>query len=128
MGTELWIIELVVVAGLAIGHYLATMLPYWKERRKLEKEGVNLKFDDQFLQTAILSGIGTLVFVGTIFPVALANVDPTASITVTFLAAFTTAFTGNTLVNKSVGTGKITEEAKEQALQNKLLRLQQKGE
>lgn len=120
MAAETWLIEIVVFMGAFIGNFLQTMIPYWKEKRKLELDDVSLIFDKQFLMTAAITAVGSIMVIGSTFPVFLKNVDPAASLLITFLSAATLAFSSNGMVNWAVGSGKITQQAREQALQKKV--------
>src|SRR5688500_6065826 len=84
-----------LVLGGIIGTFLAIMLPYYREKRKFGKEGIDLFFDKDFLKVGAGALMISVVVIGAIYPQLLANNDPSASYGSAFIAAATLAFTLN---------------------------------
>lgn len=114
-----WFILSVIIGGL-IGSVIGTMLPYWREQRKLGRDGIDLIFDKAFLKATAGAFILSTVALGAVYPQLLANADPAASYITTIITTAGLAFSLNIVGNWLVGTGKITEEAKLQQAQVRL--------
>lgn len=114
-----WFILSVIIGGI-IGSVVGTMLPYWREKRKLGKDGVQLIFDKEFLKATAGAFILSTVALGAVYPQLLAAADPGASYITTIITTAGLAFSLNIVGNWLIGTGKITEEAKIQAMKMKL--------
>lgn len=106
-----------LILGGIIGTFLGIMLPYYREKRKFGKEGIDLFFDKDFLKTGAGALVISVVVVGSIYPTLLANTDPAASYGSAFLAAATLAFTLNIGGNWIIGTN--NKQAEEQLVQKK---------
>jgi hypothetical protein len=101
-----------LIIGGIVGTFLGVMLPYYREKRKFGKEGIDLFFDKDFLKTGAGALIISIVVVGAIYPQLLANTDPAASYGSAFIAAATLAFTLNIGGNWIIGTNNAQAEAK----------------
>ena len=101
-----------LILGGIVGSFLGVMLPYYREKRKFGKEGIDLFFDKDFLKTGAGALIISVVVVGAIYPQLLANTDPAASYGSAFIAATTLAFTLNIGGNWIIGTNNAQAEAK----------------
>ena len=73
-----------LIIGGIVGTFLGVMLPYYREKRKFGKEGIDLFFDKDFLKTGAGALIISIVVVGAIYPQLLANTDPAASVWISF--------------------------------------------
>lgn len=93
-----------LILGGIIGTFLGIMLPYYREKRKFGKEGIDLFFDKDFLKTGAGALMISVVVIGAIYPQLLANADPAASYGSAFIAAATLAFTLNIGGNWIIGT------------------------
>jgi len=93
-----------LILGGIIGTFLGVMLPYYREKRKFGKEGIDLFFDKDFLKTGAGALVISVVVVGAIYPQLLANADPAASYGSAFIAAATLAFSLNIGGNWIIGT------------------------
>jgi hypothetical protein len=93
-----------LILGGIVGSFLGVMLPYYREKRKFGKEGIDLFFDKDFLKTGAGALVISVVVVGAIYPQLLANTDPAASYGSAFIAAATLAFTLNIGGNWIIGT------------------------
>lgn len=100
-----------LILGGIIGTFLGVMLPYYREKRKFGKEGIDLFFDKDFLKTGAGALVISVVVVGAIYPQLLANADPAASYGSAFIAAATLAFTLNIGGNWIIGTNNAKAEA-----------------
>ncbi len=100
-----------LILGGIVGSFLGVMLPYYREKRKFGKEGIDLFFDKDFLKTGAGALIISVVVVGAIYPQLLANTDPAASYGSAFIAATTLAFTLNIGGNWIIGTNNAQAEA-----------------
>jgi len=100
-----------LIIGGIVGTFLGVMLPYYREKRKFGKEGIDLFFDKDFLKTGAGALIISIVVVGAIYPQLLANTDPAASYGSAFIAAATLAFTLNIGGNWIIGTNNKQAEA-----------------
>lgn len=116
-----------LILGGIVGTFLGVMLPYYREKRKFGKEGIDLFFDKDFLKTGAGALIISVVVIGAIYPQLLANNDPAASYGSSFIAAATLAFTLNIGGNWIIGTNNraaeeqlVTKKAEALALQNQL--------
>jgi len=101
-----------LIIGGIVGTFLGVMLPYYREKRKFGKEGIDLFFDKDFLKTGAGALIISIVVVGAIYPQLLANADPAASYGSAFIAAATLAFTLNIGGNWIIGTNNAQAEAR----------------
>jgi hypothetical protein len=101
-----------LIIGGIVGTFLGVMLPYYREKRKFGKEGIDLFFDKDFLKTGAGALVMSIVVVGAIYPQLLANTDPAASFGSAFIAAATLAFTLNIAGNWIIGTNNAAAEAK----------------
>lgn len=106
-----------LILGGIVGTFLGIMLPYYREKRKFGKEGIDLFFDKDFLKTGAGALIISVVVIGAIYPTLLANSDPAASYGSTFIAAATLAFTLNIGGNWIIGTN--NKQAEEQLVEKK---------
>ena len=93
-----------LIIGGIVGTFLGVMLPYYREKRKFGKEGIDLFFDKDFLKTGAGALVISVVVVGAIYPQLLANADPAASYGSAFIAAATLAFSLNIGGNWIIGT------------------------
>lgn len=100
-----------LILGGIIGTFLGVMLPYYREKRKFGKEGIDLFFDKDFLKTGAGALVISVVVVGAIYPQLLANADPAASYGSAFIAAATLAFSLNIGGNWIIGTNNTHAEA-----------------
>jgi hypothetical protein len=100
-----------LILGGIVGSFLGVMLPYYREKRKFGKEGIDLFFDKDFLKTGAGALVISVVVVGAIYPQLLANTDPAASYGSAFIAAATLAFTLNIGGNWIIGTNNAQAEA-----------------
>ena len=100
-----------LIIGGIIGTFLGVMLPYYREKRKFGKEGIDLFFDKDFLKTGAGALVISVVVVGAIYPQLLANSDPAASYGSAFIAAATLAFSLNIGGNWIIGTNNTHAEA-----------------
>ncbi len=100
-----------LILGGIVGSFLGVMLPYYREKRKFGKEGIDLFFDKDFLKTGAGALIVSVVVIGAIYPQLLANTDPAASYGSAFLSAVTLAFTLNIAGNWIIGTNNAQAEA-----------------
>jgi len=100
-----------LIIGGIVGTFLGVMLPYYREKRKFGKEGIDLFFDKDFLKTGAGALVISVVVVGAIYPQLLANADPAASYGSAFIAAATLAFTLNIGGNWIIGTNNSQAEA-----------------
>lgn len=100
-----------LIIGGIVGTFLGVMLPYYREKRKFGKEGIDLFFDKDFLKTGAGALVISVVVVGAIYPQLLANSDPAASYGSAFIAAATLAFTLNIGGNWIIGTNNSASEA-----------------
>jgi hypothetical protein len=100
-----------LIIGGIVGTFLGVMLPYYREKRKFGKEGIDLFFDKDFLKTGAGALVISVVVVGAIYPQLLANSDPAASYGSAFIAAATLAFTLNIGGNWIIGTNNSSAEA-----------------
>ena len=120
-----------LILGGIIGTFLGVMLPYYREKRKFGKEGIDLFFDKDFLKTGAGALVISVVVVGALYPQLLANADPAASYGSSFIAAATLAFTLNIGGNWIIGTNnraaenKLVEQKAEQLVALKLVQQQQ---
>lgn len=106
-----------LVLGGIIGTFMGVMLPYYREKRKFGKEGIDLIFDKDFLKTGAGALIISIIAIGAIYPQLLANADPAASYGSAFIAAATLAFTLNVGGNWIIGSN--NKQAEEQLVQKK---------
>jgi hypothetical protein len=109
-GTNEYVWIFLIIGGI-VGTFLGVMLPYYREKRKFGKEGIDLFFDKDFLKTGAGALIISVVVVGAIYPQLLANTDPAASYGSAFIAAATLAFTLNIGGNWIIGTNNAQAEA-----------------
>jgi hypothetical protein len=100
-----------LIIGGIVGTFLGVMLPYYREKRKFGKEGIDLFFDKDFLKTGAGALVISVVVVGAIYPQLLANSDPAASYGSAFIAAATLAFSLNIGGNWIIGTNNAQAEA-----------------
>jgi hypothetical protein len=100
-----------LIIGGIVGTFLGVMLPYYREKRKFGKEGIDLFFDKDFLKTGAGALVISVVVVGAIYPQLLANSDPAASYGSAFIAAATLAFSLNIGGNWIIGTNNTHAEA-----------------
>lgn len=110
-----------VFLGGIIGTFAGVMLPYYREKRKYGKEGIDLIFDPAFLKVAAAAFIASVTGTGAIFPTLLAGSDSSASYFATLLTAATTAFTINIAGNWIIGTN--NKEAEQQLVEKKAAKL-----
>lgn len=103
---------LFLVLGGIVGTFLAIMLPYYREKRKYGKEGIDLFFDKDFLKVGAGALVVSVITVGSIYPALLAQNDPAASYGSAFLASATLAFTLNVGGSWIIGTNNQVAEAK----------------
>ncbi len=101
-----------LIIGGIVGTFLGVMLPYYREKRKFGKEGIDLFFDKDFLKTGAGALVISVVVVGAIYPQLLANTDPAASYGSAFIAAATLAFSLNIGGNWIIGSNNSAAEAK----------------
>lgn len=106
-----------LILGGIVGTFLGIMLPYYREKRKFGKEGIDLFFDKDFLKTGAGALIISVVVIGAIYPTLLANADPAASYGSTFIAAATLAFTLNIGGNWIIGSN--NKQAEDQLVEKK---------
>jgi hypothetical protein len=99
-----------LILGGIVGTFLGVMLPYYREKRKFGKEGIDLFFDKDFLKTGAGALVISIVVVGAIYPQLLVNADPAASYGSAFIAATTLAFTLNIGGNWIIGTNNVKAE------------------
>jgi len=100
-----------LILGGIIGTFLGVMLPYYREKRKFGKEGIDLFFDKDFLKTGAGALVISVVVVGAIYPQLLANADPAASYGSAVIAAATLAFSLNIGGNWIIGTNNTQAES-----------------
>ena len=100
-----------LIIGGIVGTFLGVMLPYYREKRKFGKEGIDLFFDKDFLKTGAGALVISVVVVGAIYPQLLANADPAASYGSAVIAAATLAFSLNIGGNWIIGTNNSQAEA-----------------
>ena len=123
-----------LILGGIVGTFLGVMLPYYREKRKFGKEGIDLFFDKDFLKTGAGALIISIVVIGAIYPQLLANNDPAASYGSSFIAAATLAFTLNIGGNWIIGTNnrqaeaQLVEKKAQLLLAENQLKLKQKQE
>lgn len=109
---------LFLVLGGIVGTFLAIMLPYYREKRKFGKEGIDLFFDKDFLKVGAGALVISIISIGAIYPALLAQADPAASYGSAFIAAATLAFTLNVGGSWIIGTN--NKEAEEQLVEKKV--------
>ena len=114
-----WFILSVIVGGI-LGTVGGTMLPYWREQRKLGKDGIDLLFDKAFLKATAGAFILSVVALGAIYPQLLAAADPSAAYITTIISTAGLAFTLNIVGNWLIGTSSITEQARQEQIKIRL--------
>jgi hypothetical protein len=114
----------ILVGGL-IGTYLGLMLPFYREKNKYGKEGIDLLFDKDFLKVAGGAFIISIVGTGAIYPQLTAMADSNIGYVASFMSAATFAFAMNIAGNWIKGTN--NREAEEQLIVKKAEELRATG-
>jgi len=113
---------LFILIGGLIGTYLGVMLPFYREKNKYGKEGIELLFDRDFLKIAAGAFIISVVGTGAIYPQLTALADDSVGYIASFMSAVTLAFTVN--IAGSWIKGSNNKEAEEQLILKKAERIQ----
>lgn len=114
----------ILIGGL-IGTYLGIMLPFYREKNKYGREGIELLFDKDFLKIAVGAFIISIVGTGAIYPQLTALADSSIGYLASFMSAVTFAFTMNIAGSWIKGTN--NREAEEQLAVKKAEELKASG-
>lgn len=95
---------LFILVGGLLGTYLGLMLPFYREKNKYGKEGIELLFDRDFLKIAAGAFVISIVGTGAIYPQLTAMADSNVGYIASFISAATFAFTMNIAGNWIKGT------------------------
>lgn len=114
-----------ILAGGFLGTYLGLVVPFYREKNKYGKEGIELLFDKDFLKIAGGSLVIAIVGTGAIYPHLTALADPSVGYIASFMSAITWAFSMNIAGNWIKGSN--NKDAEEQFIVKKAQALQASG-
>lgn len=123
-GVDNYVYLFLIIGGI-IGTFLGMIIPWYRAKRKFDKEGIDLLFDKDFLKTSAFAFITSVVSIGALYPTLLAGADTSGTYFSIFLAAATTAFTINIGGAWIIGTN--NKEAEEQLAVKKTEELRASG-
>lgn len=115
LGLEQNLQSIIILIGAFAGNFVAGILPFWKARQEFREQGLDIVFDNKFLGTMAIAAITSFVIVGGAFSELALQIDPQATIIMTFLSAATLGYGINRGLNAMMPSP--NQEQKEQAIQ-----------
>lgn len=115
LGLEQNLQSIIILIGAFAGNFVAGIIPFWKARQEFKEQGIDIVFDNKFLGTMAVAAITSFVIVGGAFSELALQIDPEATIIMTFLSAATLGYGINRGLNAMMPSP--NTEQKEQAIQ-----------
>lgn len=115
LGLEQNLQSIIILIGAFAGNFVAGILPFWKARQEFKEQGLDIVFDNKFIGTMAVAAITSFVIVGGAFSELALQIDPEATIIMTFLSAATLGYGINRGLNTLMPSP--NTEQKEQVIQ-----------
>jgi hypothetical protein len=115
LGLESNLQSIIILIGAFAGNFVAGILPYWKARQEFREQGLEIVFDNKFLGTMAIAAITSFVIVSGAFNSIFLQIDPQATIIMTFISAATLGYGLNRGLNAMMPSP--NQEQKEQVIQ-----------
>ncbi len=115
LGLESNLQSIIILIGAFAGNFVAGILPYWKARQEFQEQGLSIVFDNKFLGTMAIAAITSFVIVSGAFNDIFIQIDPNATIIMTFISAATLGYGINRGLNAFMPSP--NQEQKQQVLE-----------
>lgn len=92
LGLEQNLQSIIILIGAFAGNFIAGIIPYWKARQEFQEQGLSIVFDNKFLGTMAVAAITSFVIVSGAFNDIFIQIDPQATIIMTFISAATLGY------------------------------------
>jgi hypothetical protein len=104
LGISTVALELCILAGSAIGNFIATMIPFWNKETEFAEFDISIIFNKKFLGTAVITFIGSFIVTSAMYSQIIQNVVDQQPITIVaaFIQAALIGGVANWRLNKAV--------------------------
>jgi hypothetical protein len=104
LGISTVALELCILAGAAIGNFIATMIPFWNKETEFAEFDISIIFNKKFLGTAVITFIGSFIITSAMYSQIIQNVVDQQPITIVaaFIQAALIGGVANWRLNKAV--------------------------
>lgn len=110
-GLEINLHQLAILFAAFVGNFIATLPPFWKEKFKFAEYDIRIFFDYKFLGTALVTGVGSFVFVSALLNTIDTQIPSDTTLVFALVTAFTIGLLGNKGVNGMLSSPNVKQKA-----------------
>lgn len=110
-GLEVNLHQLAILFAAFVGNFIATLPPFWKEKFKFAEYDIRIFFDYKFLGTAVVTGVGSFVFVSALLNTIDTQIPADTTLVFALVTAFTIGLLGNKGVNSMLSSPNVKQKA-----------------